>query len=149
MNNLLKQCLWQISFQYDFEKLLSLLYQVFKSTIRFKKWGQTDRRNDRMTTKVLKTRPRIGAVSPTIPTSPGDLSLLRFLIVLMTSPKNMSSSSISHLFFTYWVWLTLKTGFSCRFLNAHTIPLYWGYVRLCISSNYLPEWLTVWFTLRY
>ena len=59
MNNLLKQCLWQISFQYDFEKLLSLLYQVFKLTDR-----QTDRMNDRMTTKVLKTRPRVGAASP-------------------------------------------------------------------------------------
>ena len=42
MNNLLKQCLWQISFQYDFEKLLSLLYQVFKSMLKLKKWGQTE-----------------------------------------------------------------------------------------------------------
>ena len=54
MNNLLKQCLWLISFQYDFEKLLSLLYQVFKSTLKLKKVG-TDRMNecmnDRMTTK--------------------------------------------------------------------------------------------------
>ena len=32
-NNLLKQRLWQISFQYDFDKLFSLLYQVFKSTL--------------------------------------------------------------------------------------------------------------------
>ena len=68
MNNLLKQCLWQISFQCDFEKLVSLLYEVFKLTIRFKKWRQTDRMNDRMndrmTTKVLKTRPHVGAASP-------------------------------------------------------------------------------------
>ena len=42
MNNLLKQCLWQISFQYNFDKLLSLLYEVFKSTIKLKKWGQNE-----------------------------------------------------------------------------------------------------------
>ena len=68
MNNLLKQCLWQIFFQYDFDKLLSLLYEVFKSTIKLKKLGQNEWMNewmnDRMTTKLLKTRPRIGAASP-------------------------------------------------------------------------------------
>ena len=40
MNNLLKQRLWQIFFQYNFDKLLSLLYQVFKSMIKLKKFGQ-------------------------------------------------------------------------------------------------------------
>ena len=68
MNNLLKQRLWQISFQYDFDKLFSLLYQIFKSTLRLKKLGQNEWMNewmnDRMTAKVLKTHPRVGTVSP-------------------------------------------------------------------------------------
>ena len=46
MNNLLKQRLWQISFQYDFDKLFSLLYRVFKSTLTLKKLGQNEWMNE-------------------------------------------------------------------------------------------------------
>ena len=80
MNNLLKQRLWQISFQYDFDKLFSLLYQVFKSTLKLKKLGQTDRMNDRMTTEVLKTRPRVGAASPIIQLKKGGVWLARLSV---------------------------------------------------------------------
>ena len=76
MNNLLKQRLWQISFQYDFDKL----YQVFKSTLKLKKLGQTDRMNDRMTTEVLKTRPRVGAASPIIQLKKGGVWLARLSV---------------------------------------------------------------------